>query len=105
MKTAVGQLHFRLDADSPCGVPARDTLGDVGEQRALARAGLTAKYDDSAPTGERVGQHPVKYFALRTTPEQRHRLPPCRPAYTAGKSQRRSATPEDAALHRTTQQG
>ena len=41
-------------------MPAGDSLGYVAEQRALADAGLAAKDDDPAPTGERIRQDPVK---------------------------------------------
>ena len=70
---AVGELHLRLDANGRRDVPARDTLGYVVQQRALARAGFAAKDDNSAPTGERVGQDPVKCLALGTTSEKPHR--------------------------------
>jgi hypothetical protein len=60
VEAAVGQLHLRLDADGGCDVPVRGTLDDVVEQRALARAGFSAKDDDSAPAGERVGQSTVE---------------------------------------------
>ena len=54
----------------------------VVQQRALARAGFAAKDDDSAPTGARVGQDPVKYLALSTTPRSLIGRPPSGRAYT-----------------------
>ena len=60
VEAAVGQLHLRLDADGGRDVPVRGALDDVVEQRALARAGFSAKDDDSAPAGERVGQSTVE---------------------------------------------
>ena len=73
VEAAVGELHLRLDANGRRDVPARDTLGYVVQQRALARTGFAAKDDNSASTGARVGQDPVKYLALSTTSEKPHR--------------------------------
>ena len=37
VQPAVGQLHLRLDADGPRDVPAGDAVGQIVQQRALAR--------------------------------------------------------------------
>ena len=74
MEPAVGQLHLRLDAHGPRDVPARDAVGQVVQQRALAHARLPPQDDDSTPAGERVGQQPVERFALAPTSEQLRRL-------------------------------
>jgi hypothetical protein len=76
MQAAERQLHLRLDADDRRDVPSRGTLRHVAEERALARAGLSAEDEDAAATRERVGQNPVEGVALATTPEERHRAPP-----------------------------
>ena len=70
MEPAVGQLHLRLDAHGPRDVPARDPVGEVVQQGALADARLTPQDDDPAPAGERVGQEPVERFALAATSEE-----------------------------------
>ena len=83
MEAAVGELHLGLDPDGPRDVPAGDPVGHVAQQRALAHARLSAQDDDSAPTGERVGQEPVECLTFSTTSEEPHRRPPAGRAYTS----------------------
>ena len=94
VQAAVGQLHLRLDANGRRDMPSRDTLGQVAQQNALARAGFSTKDGNSAPTGESVGQDPVKCLAFRTTSEKPHRRPPSGRAYTCSEIQASCAPAE-----------
>jgi hypothetical protein len=70
MQPAVGELHLGLDADGTRYAESLRVLGQITEERGLARARLTAKHEGSALTGANVGQEPVKRLALRLPPQK-----------------------------------
>jgi hypothetical protein len=64
VKAAVGEFHFRLDADGPGDPPASELFGDVPEQCALADTGLAAQDKHAASAGESVAERSVKRVAF-----------------------------------------
>ena len=92
MQAAVGQLHLRLDADGPRDVPAGRPAPTDSQQRALADARLTPQDDDSTLTGERIGQEPVKRFALASTSERASKVEPDPGSSAASRRQTLRAT-------------
>ena len=76
VEAAVGELHFRLDAEGRCDVPAFGAIGQVAQQRALAHARLAPQDHDATPAGERVAQQPVERVTLGLTSDESDRQPP-----------------------------
>ena len=70
MKPAVRELHLGLDTYRSSDMPARDSIGHVVEQGALAHTRFATKNDDAASTRKRVSQDPVEPFALTATSEE-----------------------------------
>jgi hypothetical protein len=70
MQSAVGELHLGLDTDGTRDAESLGVLGQITEERGLARARLTAKHEGSALTGANVGQEPVERLALRLPPQK-----------------------------------
>jgi hypothetical protein len=85
VEAGVGQFHLRLHAHGPGDLPAVDPVGQVVQQGAFAYARLAAEDDDSARTGERVGQESVERRTLAVASEElrglaailTRRRPPC----------------------------
>jgi hypothetical protein len=72
METAVRKLQLGLDAGGTHDTPPIELIREVVEQGALADPGLASKYDDPAPTVERVRQRCIKKRALGTSSKQFH---------------------------------
>ena len=70
MEAAVGQLHFRLDADGSRDPPASDVIGQIAQQRALAHTGFPSQHDRPTPTGKHASDQRVERLKLVTTTDQ-----------------------------------
>jgi hypothetical protein len=70
VESAIGELHLGLHAHASCDTPAGDTVGEVGQQRALPDACIPTQDDHLAATGERVGQDAIQDLALCTASEE-----------------------------------